>query len=622
MRLSMKSIAKLIVPLVLLSACGEGPDEDLLNAPLRIVDIPEYPTVALPGGLVWETNEDDPLFASSEAIRGGTLRVWILSFPLTLRLVGPDSNGAFAGYMRSGHLGLVDFHPNTLNPTPSLATHWAFDPDGKTVYYRLNPNARWSDGVPVTADDFVFTRDFMRSMHIVAPWYNNHFTSYITDVRKHDAHTISVVGATAKPRDELLAEYGIRPTPRHFHRLDGDWVASYNWEIEPNTGPYQISRIEKGKYIEFKRKDDWWGDEVVYYAHRFNADKVRVTVIRDVNVAWEYFLRGELDTFGLVLPQFWHEKAKGEQFDKGYIRRVKFYTDTPLPASGMWLNLDDPVLADERVRYALAHATNIGKVIRTVLRNDYERLQTHHEGYGPYSNREIRAREFDLDKANAYLEAAGWTGRDRDGIRMKGEQRLALRVVYGAPHHTDRLVILREEAKKAGIELNLQLMDSASSFKQIQEKKHQIGWMSWAGGGFAPRYWQFYHSDNAHKTQTNNIVNFDDPEMDRLITQYREATEKQSRIELALRLEQMVHDSGALIPTFKVPYTREGFWRWMRLPEHLGTRTSGALFSGFDSSAGGLFWIDEDLKRKTLEARKAGESFAPEYLEDTTWKVD
>lgn len=620
----MKSIVKFILPLVLLAGCDQRAEDaaPAENVAPPMVEVPEYESIPLPEGLVWETNTEDPLFASPDARRGGTFHTWMLSFPLTLRLVGPDSNGSFAGYLRPNHLGLVDLHPDTLKPIPSLATHWAFDPDGRTVYYRLNPAARWSDGTPVTADDYMFTRDFMRSKYIVAPWYNNQYTNYIIDVRKHDRYTISVVGATAKPQDELLYEYGLRPTPRHFHRLDEHWVADYNWKIEPNTGPYQIDKIEKGKYIEFKRKDDWWGDSLPYYANRFNAERVRVTVIRDLNVAWEHFLRGELDTFGLVLPQYWHEKAKGELFDDGFIDRIKFYIDTPQPAAGMWLNMDDPILADRKVRLALAYAMNVDKVIRTVLRGDYERLQTHHEGYGPYTNHDIHARPFDLDKANALLDEDGWTKRDRDGIRMKNGQRLSLRVVYGAAYHTERLVVLREEAKKAGIELNLQLLDSASAFKQIQEKKHQIGWMAWAGGGLAPRYWEFYHSSNAHRPQTNNIVNFDDPEMDRLIMQYREATDKATRIDLAHRLEQMVYDSGAFIPTFKVPYTREAFWRWMKLPKQYGTRTSGSLFSPFDTSSGGLFWIDEEAKRETLAARKAGRRFEPVYIEDETWKVN
>ena len=86
-------------------------------------------------------------------------------------------------------------------------------------------------------------------------------------------------------------------------------------------------------------------------------------------------------------------------------------------------------------------------------------------------------------KAREYLEAAGWRDRGPDGILVKDGQRLSLRVTYGTPLHTDRLVILREEAKKAGIELELSLLDSASSFKQMQEKKHQIAWMTWATQG-------------------------------------------------------------------------------------------------------------------------------------------
>ncbi len=67
-------------------------------------------------------------------------------------------------------------HPNTEEPVPSLATHWAFDKDGKTMYFKLNKNAKWSDDTPVTADDYIYTLEFMRSKHIQAPWYNDFYT--------------------------------------------------------------------------------------------------------------------------------------------------------------------------------------------------------------------------------------------------------------------------------------------------------------------------------------------------------------------------------------------------------------------------------------------------------------
>ena len=623
--------ALFLVPSLFLVACGQDdvpqepgqvlPDTDIDELTLQshfVEELPTYESVPLPEGLEWVTNVNDPVWSSPEATIGGTFNTSVLSFPLTLRTVGPDSNDSFSAYKRYTNLGLVSIHPNTLNFIPQLATHWAFGPDGKTVYYRLDPDARWSDGELVTADDYLFTIDFMRSEHIVAPWYNNHYTNQIVSVVKYDDYTISVEGATAKPREELLYEYGLNPTPRHFYKLDENWVQDYNWRSEPGTGAYRISRVEKGQFVEFGRNEDWWGNDKRYLAKRFNPDTVRVTVIRDMNVAWEYFLRGEIDAFPVLMPRFWHEKAQGEPFDNGYINRIKFYTDTPQPSAGLWLNTDDPVLADRNVRLGLAHAMNIDLLLSTVLRGDYERLKTHHDGYWDYSNPNIQPREFDLQKADEYLDAAGFPNRGPDGIRMRDGQRLSLRVVYSTQEHTPRLVLLREEAKKAGIELNLQLLDSSAAFKQILEKQHQVAWMAW-GIGLTPRFWQHYHSENAHKPQTNNITNTDNPEIDALIMEYRAATDKETRVRLAHQLEQMVHESGVFIPTYKVPYTREAYWRWLRLPEHYASRTTEVIFNPMVE---GVFWIDEEIKAETLAGKDRGDTFEVVNIADTTWRVE
>ena len=604
------------------SAASQGSDIVEPAKTRYVDDLPTYESKPLPEGLVWETNLDDPTYASPDAKRGGEFRTYMLSFPLTLRTVGPDSNDAFASYMRQGNVQLVVQHPNTLKYLPALATEWAFDPDGKTVYYRLNRNARWSDGVPVTADDFIFTRDFMRSKEIVAPWYNNYYTNIVVDVVKHDDYTISVVGATPKPREEIMNEYGITPYPRHFHKLDEHWVEDYNWRIPPVTGPYQISRIEKGQFIEFKRVANWWGDDNKYFAHRYNVDTIHIGVIRDANVAWEYFLRGELDTFPVVLPNFWHEKAQGELFDKGYIDKIKFYTDSPQPSMGMWLNEDDPLLADRNIRLGLAYSMNVDLMLSTILRGDYERLKQHYDGYWDYTDPSVEPRPFDLAKADEYFNAAGFTKRGPDGIRVRGNQRLSFNVVYSTQEHTPRLVLLREEARKAGVELNLQLQDSSAAFKQILEKKHQIAWMAWATG-VTPAFWEHYDSVNAHKPQTNNITNTADPELDKMIKEYQDATDKPTRVRLAHEIERKLYDLCVFIPMYKVPYTREAYWRWLELPAWHGTRTTGILFDPMSEgmSTDGLFWIDEARKAETLAARANGTSFPPVTIVDETWHV-
>ena len=501
-----------------------------------------------------------------------------------------------------------------MNP----ATHWAFGDDHKTVYFKLDPDARWSDGTPVTADDYVFALEFMRSKFIVAPFYNEYFSTQVTDVIKYDDYTIAVVAGSPKPQDELLVEQvNLGPVPRHFHVLNEQWVKTYNWLPEPGTAAYAVSEVRKGKYVEFARLDNWWANDKRYFRHRFNPDRIHVKVIRDTNIAWQYFEKGELDSFGLVLPDFWYNKAKGELFDKGYIGKIWFYNSTPQPAQGLWLNMAAPPLDDARVRFALAHALDFDRVINTVLHGDYTRMETHNVGYGAYDNTTIKPRLFDLPLAVKYLEEAGWTTVEGDGIRSKKGQRLSLTLSYGQPTHTERLVMLKEDARKAGIELQLQLLDGSAFFKQVLEKKHQLASLGWAGGGLSPEYWQFYHSENANKPQTNNITNFNDKQMDGWIDQYRSELDKSVRVDLAHKMEQKLYDSGAQIPTFKVPYTREAYWRWIRLPKGYATKTSGEVI---DAMGSGLFWIDVDEKNRIRALRRDGGSMPPSSIVDETWK--
>jgi microcin C transport system substrate-binding protein len=151
------------------------------------------------------------------------------------------------------------------------------------MYFKLNKNARWSDGKPVTAHDFAYTLEFMRSKYIVAPWYNDFYTEFIDKVIVYDDYTLSV-NAT-RPLVDLYLYLTISPIPRHYYKkLDKDFVIKYNWEIIPNTGPYQINDFKKGKYITFKRKKDWWAKDLKYFKNRFNVDKVKFLVIKEQDI--------------------------------------------------------------------------------------------------------------------------------------------------------------------------------------------------------------------------------------------------------------------------------------------------------------------------------------------------
>ncbi len=610
--------------MVLLAGCTDsdsttGKETDPPPKGPSALPAPAAPRPPLPSGIHWETNDHDPVYASSLAVKGGTFHTALLSFPRTLRLVGPDSNGSFAGPLRANNLSLINIHPNTGNIIPELATHWAFDPDNKTMYFKLNPLARWSDNVPVTAADYAYTLEFMRSPHIIAPFYNDYYTREIESVVVYDDYTIAVKSTKAMP--ELYLRLGISPTPRHFFgTLDGNFVEGFNWRIIPNTGPYQISAFKKGKRIRFERKKDWWAKDLRYFKNRFNLDAVVFTVIRDYNMIWEYFKKGDIDVFDLTMPKYWYDRADTRVFNRGYAKKIWFFNDTPVSAMGMWLNQDKAIFADPGVRMAFAHAMNVDKVIKEVLRGDYYRLAQAFMGYGEYTNNNIRPRAFSIEKVEALMTGAGWQ-RGPDGIWQKQGRRFSVEVTYGFDEHTPRLVVLKEEALKAGVELVLQKLDSTAAFKKFLEKKHDVAWMGWSTN-LRPSYWQGWHSDNAHKTQTNNITNTDDPELDRLIDQYRSSLGEDERKSLSRTIQQKIHDQAAFVPTFMVPYVRQGFWRWLRLPQSHGTRVSGSLFDPFDSTYGGLFWFDKTRYDAIRTAMKDSRSFEPETLVDPTFKPE
>ena len=569
----------------------------------------------LPDNLTWLTNDSDPVFASPDAVKGGVFVLPMSSFPLTFRSVGPDSNGAFRNNITSNQMSLIELHPNTEKIIPSLASHWAFGDDKKTMYFKLDKRAKWSDGVPVTAADFAYTLKFMRSKEIVAPWYNHYYTKEIDEVIIFDDHTLAVRSTKAQP--ELHMKVGLSPTPRHFYKqLGKDFVTRYNWKIVPNTGPYQISKFKKGKEVVFVRKKEWWAKDLKYNKGRYNVNRVIFKVIRDYNTQWEYFKKGRLDVFRITFPKYWHRKSDTEVVNKGYVERIWFYNDTQRPPQGFYLNADREIFKDKNLRKAFAHAMNVDKVIQKVLRGDYFRLNQAYEGYGEYSDHSIVARPYDIKKVAEYMTSSGWS-RGADGIWAKEGKRFSTEITYNNDEITERLVVLKEEAKKAGVELRLQKLDSSAAFKKYLEKKHEVAFMAWSTT-LRPRYWQGYHSENAHKPQTNNITNTDNPELDTLIYKYRDSLDVEERKVLSRKIQGILHEEAVFVPTMMVPYFRQAYWRWWRLPNPPGTRHSDDLFDPF---GGSLFWFDKARYDETKKAMKKGKTFPKATLIEETYRT-
>lgn len=605
----------------------------LLTTALSLMSAGVYATT-LPADVNWQTNWDEPLFASSDAKFGGTFRTFIQSFPQTLRSVGPDSNSGLRSFFLDETPALVDQHPDTLEWIPALANEWAFAGDNRTVYFKLNPNAKWSDGKPVTADDFVFMLKFYRSKDLVAPWYNEYYTNVIDDVQKIDQHTFAAVSKVEKNQEDLLYTLGaLRPRPAHFYAkpakdengdgIDDNFVRKYNFKAEPTTNAYYLDDIKKGKSVTFKHVgQDWWGYSNKYYQHRYNVEKIRITVIRDNDIAMKHFEKGDLDTFGLILPDLWHDKSNTEPYQKGYIEKFWGYNQTPQGAGGLWMNVATPLLDDLNVRKGIMHATDYDGMIDKITRGDYSRKpHALGSGHGKYDLPNPVPPKFDPELAIRYFEAAGFNQIGADGVRVNDKgQRLSFAITYGYAHHTPRIAYLKEQAKKAGLEFELKLVDGSSAFKFILEKKHELAFLD-MGTSDVPAYWEYFHSANANRPQTNNHTNFSTPELDTLIMAYKNEFDLEKKYSYSHQIQQIISDANLIVPGYMVPYTRVGYWRWLKYPQKAMTKKSEVLFTSGGAIGLGTFWIDKDAKKETEKAIKAGKAFAPVTVIDDTYKL-
>ena len=264
--------------------------------PCRYRDCANRGPVTLPKDIVWETDNDEPLIGSDKAIKGGTFNYYIDEYPLTFRMMGPNSNDAFAWWNHAIHAWLhagrdASRHRQVHSPDG--------DPVVDTARTRRRsisssiPDAKFSDGHPITADDYVFTWKMMQSKAIVDPFYNSYAERYFQSVDKIDDHTLRIVGT--RPSWRPLVDYaGLLPTPSHATVLDDTWVTRTTNEPQIAVGPYIVSNIGARRIGHAEAVPNWWGDKKRYFIGMYNFDEIHLRVIPPEREL-DYLRSGELD---------------------------------------------------------------------------------------------------------------------------------------------------------------------------------------------------------------------------------------------------------------------------------------------------------------------------------------
>lgn len=581
---------------------------------------------ALPADVRWETNDDEPLIGSPQAIRGGTLRYELGAYPLTFRLMGPNSNDFFAGWNRlfTFNFGLVQRHPVTDHYIPMMATHWSVQEDQRTIYFKLDPAARFSDGHPVTADDYVFTWQMMRSPHIVDPFYNTYAKQYYQSVDRIDDHTLRIVGTRWSWRP-LYDFAGLWPTPAHATKLDADWVQRTNNQFQVTVGPYVIRSVVRGESVTFERVPNWWGEGRRYFIGQYNFDRIVLRVIPEGR-GLDYLRRGELDLITEGSARAWHEDYDFPAVNNGWLRRARVMVDTPSGVFGLHMNLEAPIFANLHFRKAMQYLFNFDRINRNLMFDEYFRAVSFFEGT-PFADPKLKSYGFHPELAKEELARAGY--RRPAELRPQGffgqlwntlhgivftrsdtadvlvDERggkASFSVIYGSQGLERHLTVIQQDFRRAGVDMQLRLLEPGAAFERALERKYEMTLVGYTSG-FYPDPRQYLGTEYKKTTNNNDIWGFGTKEVDGLIRIYERDPDAAARIAAMHRIDDIVHDDAFYIPFWRSPFIRIAYWDYLRFPDFYLPRRTEQLSDWL------VYWIDPARKDALARDMRDGKAY-------------
>lgn len=622
------SSAVVIVTCLTAAACGGGGSQSgepaattaapAAGAAAAATDKNAYPVIANPDagadatvtaeqggkgftGEGWDTNTDFDLIGDPRAVKGGVFREAMPDFPATLRYIGPNLsvwNAMLSGMVYETLLGN---DPVTLAYIPALATHWQVAPDKLTYRFRIDPNARFNDGSPVTADDVVATWKLNTDTTVQDPFRNAEFGKFEPPV----AESKYIVRVKAKEPSwmSLLIFSGMPVYPASSLKgVTGEqYVREWNDKMLPGSGPYMVTPadLDKGKSVKIRRRPDYWAEKYRRNIGTGNFDEIREIVVRDRSLEFEMFKKGDLDYFMVNRAQMWVEELNFDRIQRGLVQKRKVWNHRPESLGGIAFNMRRPPYDDVRVRKALRLLFNRQLMIEKLAFNEYVPMDTVFPG-SIYANPANESVKYDPQAAAALLAEAGWKDRNSQGLLTKNGTPLAVELLYYDRASEKYFTVFQDDLRKVGVTLNLRYVTPETAFKMLDDQTFGMFSVAYGGGNPFPFPSQFFDSKQADQKASNNVTGFKNARVDEILKQYEREFDLPTRVKQLQELDGIVMSQHPYLLEWMAPYTRFVYWNKFGQPKGLITRI------GDYRDPVSLWWHDPTKEQALAEAMRDG----------------
>lgn len=450
--------------------------------------------------------------------------------------------------------GLLYENPDTGEWEPGIAESYEVSKDSLTYTFHLNKKAHFFDGHPVTSEDVKFSIESVKDPAYMAahrmPYYED-----VAGVETPDPYTVVVKMKKKYFKNlDVLGSGGFTPIlPKHIY---GDPKKKFEGAPIFGSGAYKVDAYNRGKNIILVRDDNWWAKDEKNMKATAKFERINFRFIKEENLSIEMMRKNQIDYLWPIESETFETKAVGEPFGTK-IKKIEAENKKPKRYGFVGWNFKNPLFKDRDVRLALSHLLNRKLLMEKFTYNKVV------EGRGPVYYRspfmpsDVKPIEFDPAKAKALLKKAGWEDKDKNGVLEKvidGQTReFRFDLLLPRREVEKYFTIYKEDLKKAGIDMNIKLIEWNTFSKLLDEQKFDAVTLAWGGGSPEDDLTQIWHSSSAREGGSN-FISYKNPEVDRLIEQARQEMNKDKRKVLWQKVVRLIAADAPYTFLFNLKY--------------------------------------------------------------------
>lgn len=430
--------------------------------------------------------------------------------------------------------------PNTFEFKPLLATDWEVSEDGLTFTFNLRRNATFSDGHGLTAEDVVFTYDWIMNPKVAAPRARAYYEK-IQSVEAVDDYTVVFTFkepyysafALCAEMEILAAHYYAKFTEEQYNEAPGLLFGSGPFKLQGDPEAWRAG----ASAITLVRNDNYWGQAPA-------LDRVIWKMVLDDTARLAEFRNREIDRFAVV-PSMYRTLSR----DEDLLEQARLYEYDYVSSGYLYIGWNQSrdgratMFADPKVRLAMTMLVDRDTICERVYDNLAIPATGPFHPLGTQADPDIEPWPYDPTQAAKLLTEAGWVDRDGDGVRENEQgQPFTFTFIYsaGSTEAQQMALMVKDAMARVGVNMVPEKLDWPIMQQKLEDRGFDAIMLGW-GGSVDSDVYQMFHSDQI-ADGGDNYISYNSPRADAAMERARTTVDPDAQVAAWNEVHRILHE--------------------------------------------------------------------------------